>query len=499
MGLAFVVLMIWQQWQADYSTAPAPATTVTESTSTELAKPTSGDDVPSAPALAAAPDATASVPAGVGANRPSSKRIKVVTDVYSLEIDLTGADLRRVDLLDYPVSIDQKDHPFRILDDSVARTYIAQTGLIATEGTAPNHHAVFNSQQDSYRLAAGADSLRVPLTWREGDRVVTKTYVFHRGSYEIDVEYTLVNGSGSTWNIREYRQFQRSRPPADAKSNFIHTYTGGAIYSPEEKYEKVAFDDVDEAPLSRNITGGWAAMIEHYFVSAWVPAPDRAQGYYSKPLGDGRYLLGLKSGAQDVAAGATAVLTTKLFVGPKLRKDLDVVAPGLSLTIDYGWLTVISEPLFWLLDKIHGFFGNWGVAIIVLTILIKLAFYKLSEASYKSMANMRKMTPRLQALKEKYGDDKQKLNQAMMEMYRKEKINPLGGCLPMLVQIPVFIALYWALLESVELRQAPFFLWINDLSTQDPYFVLPVIMGVSMLIQQKLNPAPMDPMQAKIM
>ncbi|MCB1753788.1 MAG: membrane protein insertase YidC, partial [Gammaproteobacteria bacterium] len=201
---------------------------------------------------------------------------------------------------------------------------------------------------------------------------------------------------------------------------------------------------------------------------------------YSKPLGDGRYVLGMMSTAQDVAPGETQILTTKLFVGPKLRKDLEKVAKGLSLTIDYGWLTVISEPLFWLLDKIHGFFGNWGVAIIVLTILIKLAFYKLSEASYKSMANMRKLTPRLQALKEKFGDDKQKLNQAMMEMYRKEKINPLGGCLPMLVQIPVFIALYWALLESVELRQAPFFLWINDLSTQDPYFVLPVIMGVSM-------------------
>ncbi|MCP5141112.1 MAG: membrane protein insertase YidC [Gammaproteobacteria bacterium] len=500
LGLAFVVLLIWQQWQADYAPKPVPASSVAEAgpaTGAAATGASNKEDVPGASEAAAAPPGQSALPTVRAV--ASSKRFLVETDVYKAEIDSTGGDLRRVDLIQYPVAVDQPDNPFRILDDSPARTYIAQTGLIAGEGTAPNHYAEFSAESDRYVLAAGQDILRVPLTWVDGERVVIKTYIFRRGSYQIDVEYTIKNAAGSTWNIRQYRQLQRSRPPAESESNLIYTYTGGAIYSPEEKYEKVDFDEMDDANLARNITGGWAAMLEHYFVSAWVPPSDKAQGYYSKALGDGRYVLGMMSGQQVIAAGATEVFTDRLYIGPKIMDNLDAVAEGLHLAVDYGWITFISEPLFWLLDRIQDIFGNWGVAIIILTVLIKLAFYKLSEASYKSMANMRKLTPRLQALKEKYGDDKQKLNAAMMEMYKKEKINPLGGCLPMLVQIPVFIALYWAILESVELRQAPFALWINDLSQMDPYFVLPIIMGISMLIQQKLNPAPMDPIQAKIM
>lgn len=506
LGLAFVVLLIWQQWQADYAPKPEPSNVTTETVAQPNAVATAGaakdqvavdqKDIPTA-AATAAPAGQSAAPAARAV--VSGQRVSVRTDVYAAEIDTTGADLRRVDLIQYPVAVDQPDNPFRIMDDSPARTYIAQTGLIAGGDPAPNHYAEFTAQTDHFELASGQDILRVPLTWRDGDRVVTKTYIFRRGSYEIDVEYAITNGAGSTWNIREYRQLQRSRPPATHGSQFTHTYTGGAIYSPEEKYEKVKFDDMDDANLARNITGGWAAMLEHYFVSAWVPPADKAQGYYSKALGDGRYVLGMMSGQHVIDPGASEVFTDKLYIGPKIKSNLDAIAEGLHLTIDYGWVTVISEPLFWLLDKIHAFLGNWGVAIIILTMLIKLAFYKLSEASYKSMAHMRKMTPRMKALKEKFGDDKQKLNAAMMEMYKKEKINPLGGCLPMVVQIPVFIGLYWAILESVQLRQAPFAFWINDLSQKDPYFVLPVIMGVSMLIQQRLNPTPVEPIQAKIM
>jgi YidC/Oxa1 family membrane protein insertase len=270
-------------------------------------------------------------------------------------------------------------------------------------------------------------------------------------------------------------------------------------YSPEDKYTKESFDDMRDARLQREVSDGWIAMIQHYFLSAWIPPSGTVETFYTNVLDNSRYIIGKYSSPVTIASGASHSFENRLFVGPKLQETLTEVAPGLELAVDYGWLTVIAQPIFWLLNKIHSIVGNWGWAIIILTILIKLAFYKLSETSYKSMANMRKMTPRMQALKDRYGDDKQRLNQAMMELYKKEKINPLGGCLPILVQIPVFIALYWVLLESVEMRHAPFALWLNNLSAPDPYFVLPLIMGVSMFVQQKLNPPPPDPIQAKVM
>jgi YidC/Oxa1 family membrane protein insertase len=277
------------------------------------------------------------------------------------------------------------------------------------------------------------------------------------------------------------------------------TYTGGVIYSHEEKYEKLTFKDMDNEALSRDVTGGWLAMIQHYFIGAWIPGKQETNHFYSKVPVDGRYILGLIGAPLSIAAGESAELNSKLYVGPKLQNKMSQVAEGLELTVDYGILTIISKPLFWLLELIHGVVNNWGWAIIFLTVLLKAAFYKLSETSYKSMAQMRKMQPKLQLLKENYGDDKQKLNEAMMKMYREEKINPLGGCLPILVQIPVFIALYWMLLENVEIRQQPFMLWITDLTAQDPYYILPVLMGITMLIQHKLNPSPLDPIQARVM
>ncbi|MFA7097767.1 MAG: membrane protein insertase YidC [Gammaproteobacteria bacterium] len=414
-------------------------------------------------------------------------------------MDTIGGDVRRAELLTYPVAPDKPEQPVRLLSDVPAELFVAQSGLLSSQTEAPSHRAQFTAEATEYRLQPNADEVRVPLRWTGSQGLqVTKTYVFHRNSYAIDVIYELENTAASPWTGHLYRQLQRVERP-DQASRFIYTYTGAVVYSPEIKYEKVSFDDMREEPLNRDLTGGWAAMIQHYFLAAWVPEPDKTYRYYSNVVDGSRYVIGMMGPDITLPADGKATIESRLVVGPKLQDHLAEIAPGLELTVDYGMLTVIAQPLFWLLSLIYKIVGNWGWAIVLLTVLIKLAFYKLSETSYRSMANMRKLQPRLQALKERYGDDRQRLNQAMMELYKKEKINPLGGCLPILVQIPVFIALYWVLLESVEMRQAEFILWLNDLSAPDPYYVLPLIMGVSMLLQQKLNPSPLDPIQQRIM
>jgi YidC/Oxa1 family membrane protein insertase len=482
--------MIWQAWQQDYV---QPKTEVAQG---QAATQPAGDmpGAPEQPLSGAQPGDAPSV-----RQVKSVQRIQVRTDLYDIEIDGIGGDLRRVDLLDYPVEVDQPDQPFRLMADD-KDFFIAQAALLpANDSPAPNHHQQFVAEKDSYRMAEGDDTLEVRLTWVGSDGVaVDKIYTFQRGSYVIDVAFEVRNNSPQPWQGHMYSQLQRSEPE-DSGSAFIYTYTGGVLYSEAEKYEKIDFDDMQKVDLNRSITGGWAAMIQHYFLAAWIPQANETSNYYTKAPGDNRYIIGMVGGARSVPAGEKGLLNAQLYVGPKLQDELKEVAKGLELTVDYGILTIISEPLFWMLKKIHGIIGNWGWAIIILTIMIKAVFYKLSETSYKSMAHMRKVQPRLAALKERYGDDKQKLNEAMMKMYREEKINPLGGCLPILVQIPVFIALYWMLLESVEMRQAPFMLWIQDLSTKDPFYVLPVLMGATMLIQHKLNPTPLDPIQARVM
>ncbi|WP_462322932.1 membrane protein insertase YidC, partial [Halochromatium sp.] len=326
-----------------------------------------------------------------------------------------------------------------------------------------------------------------------------KRYRFERGRYLVHASQEVINGTDAPIAVRDYEQLKRTELYDPNKSSFIHTYTGGVYYGPDVKYRKESFGEMAKRPLDATITDGWVAMIQHYFMAAWIPPSGVAETFYTKVVNNGsRYIIGAYSPSITIPAGATHTFESQLFAGPKLQDRLAEIAPGLELAVDYGWLTILAEPIFWLLNAIHSIVGNWGWAIIILTILIKAAFYKLSETSYKSMANMRKMTPRIQALKDRYGDDKEKLNQAFMELYKKEKINPLGGCLPILVQIPVFIALYWVLLESVELRHAPFILWLDNLTEPDPYYILPLIMGVSMFVQQKLNPPPPDPMQAKI-
>lgn len=488
-ALSFTLLMIWNAWQRDHGPQPvAPAT--------ESAVVTT-PDMPAAPPQMAGTASTDVPQTAV----PSGKKIRVVTDVFDVEIDTIGGDLRRVDLLNYPVAVDKPNEPFRLLNDGATDFFVAQAALVSTgsEGVAPSHTSEFMAEATEYRMQTGEQSVTVPLRWTDSSGVeVVKRYTFHREQYAIDVDLEIKNGSDKTWQGNAYRQLQRTNP-GTGSSLTNPTYTGAVISTDEKKYLKIAFDDMDDEVLSQDTKQGWVAMIQHYFVGAWIPGAEGMHHLYTKAVGNNRYLIGMYDQPITLEAGKETTIPAKLYVGPKLQDQLEAVAPNLELTVDYGWLTVLAKPLFWLLDLIHGVVQNWGWSIIILTILIKLAFYKLSAASYKSMAHMRQVQPKMAAIKERYSDNRQKMNEAMMKLYREEKINPLGGCLPILVQIPVFIALYYMLLESVEMRQAPFILWIQDLSIADPYYVLPIIMGVTMLIQHRLNPTPLDPIQARVM
>lgn len=507
-ALILVSLLIYDAWMQDYAHPPA------QQTSTSEKQAPVHQDIPSAPPVTDAsvtttdlpevkPDAPVLPAAAVTPAESVTRVSQVITvenDVLRLLIDTRGGTIIQADLLKYPVDLKHPEQPVRLLADS-ERFYVAQSGLISVnKQTAPDHYAQFSAERDSYKLE-DQDQLSVPLVWRDESGVeVVKTFTLKRDDYAIDITHRINNNSGQVWQGSQYRQLQRNQLDSDS-SYFIYTYTGAVIYSPEKKYEKIDFDSIAKAQLQREFAGGWAAMIEHYFLSAWIPEAENINSYYTrlvKTSAGNRYVIGLTSPSLNIETGASGEFSTLLYIGPKIQKQLEPLAKGLELTVDFGYLTIISQPLFWLLDKIHSLVGNWGWSIILVTLLIKLVFYKLAEASYRSMAKMRQAQPKMLAIRERYANDRQRQGQAMMELYKKEKINPLGGCLPMLVQIPVFIALYWVLLESVELRQAPFILWINDLSVKDPYFVLPVIMGISMYIQQKLNPAPLDPMQAKV-
>jgi len=356
---------------------------------------------------------------------------------------------------------------------------------------------LFIAEQTHYELIGGEDELKVRLHWSSEDGIkVIKTYIFHRDSYTVDLDVEVQNNSQQAWKGRAYQQLQRTEMARE--SWLLYTYTGGVVSSSWDPYEKVEFSDMAtwKAEQSYN-KGGWIAMLQHYFLSAWIPPADTANHFYTKALTDGRYLLGQSGEERSIMPGNNTYFTSLFYAGPKEQHRLEEIEPNLRLTVDYGVLDILAKPVFWVMEKIYSVVGNWGLAIIFVTLIIKLIFFPLSAASYKSMANMRRLSPKLKALKERYGDDRQKMSKAMMEIYKKEKINPLGGCLPILVQIPVFIALYWVLLESVEMRQAPFALWITDLSAKDPFYVLPLLMGISMWIQQKLNPPPLDPMQQK--
>ncbi len=426
----------------------------------------------------------------------NGQRIQITTDMYKVGIDTMGGDVRELSLLAHRA--DDNSGPYILMSDRLKdKLYVAQTGLKG-DGL-PTHHTLFTSAQSNFVMEDGQDQLEVRLSAPEVNGVqVDKVFVFHRGQYVIDVRYDIKNNSAQTLQPSVYFQIIHD-DQSNQGSKMMPTFTGGAYFTDADKYNKVKFDDMAKKDLSLNAKDGWIGLVQHYFVSAWVPQSTSARKFYSSKLSEHDYSLGTILTVGDIAAGATGHFTSKLYSGPQTQQTLEATAPGLEFVVDYGVLTVIAKPLMWLLTHIYELVHNWGIAIILLTVLIKAAFFKLSASGYKNMAHLREIAPRLQALKDKFGDDKQKLQQAMMELYRTEKINPMGGCLPILVQIPVFISLYWVLLGSVQLRHAPFFGWIQDLSATDPYFILPILMGATMIIQTFLNPPPTDPIQAKVM
>ncbi|MDX1749859.1 MAG: membrane protein insertase YidC [Methylophaga sp.] len=494
-GLLIVSLLLWEAWQNDYV---RPQQVAAQNNVDQLASEStqSQDDLPELPTVTA--DGLPAMPDSEQATATSANQLRVKTDVIEATIDLRGADIRQLALLQYPVDVDLPDEPVQLLNDSRKNFFVTQSGLRA-EGTAPTHYETYTAEQSEYVMGENENSLSVPMRWESDNGLnVIKTYTFTRDSYLVDVTYQIENQSGERFAAYPYAQFNRNQPEDD--SFMIYTYTGAVFSSPGNEYEKVDFGELEKNDFRREVNGGWAAMIQHYFVAAFIPAePLQEISLYGKAINSANYTAGIRFPAVVAENGEQAQTSYKIYLGPKEHQRLEPIADNLDLTVDYGILTIISKPLFIVMEWLHKLTGNWGWSIVLLTILIKLAFYKLSAASYRSMASMRKLTPKLATLKERYGDDKQKFNQAMMDLYRTEKINPLGGCLPILVQMPVFLAFYWVLVESIELRQADFILWINDLTAMDPYFVLPVLFGLSMWFQQKLNPMPQDPAQAMMM
>jgi YidC/Oxa1 family membrane protein insertase len=509
--LLVALFMNYEMWRRDHPppppAAPGAATTAVPLDSSApsaanlpaaTAPAIGGAPVTAAP-VAAAPAAVAT-PGGAEAAVASAPLVHVVTDVLDLDVSLAGGELRRADLRQYAL-VKDKPEPVRLLNrDSADSLYVLQGGLAGSAGAAaPTHQALFSAAASELRLADGADELRLPLTWTDGQGVtVTKTYVLRRGSYEIGLEYAIANATTGPWVYAPYSQLLRYNTPIDRSMFDVDSYAfKGPAYYDGTKYQKLAIDDEDTV-LDRDISGGWVAGLQHHFVAAIVPPAGEGWRYKLKVQGN-EFLLAASGASRSVAPGASATLKETLFVGPKLQSQLQVAGPRLDLVADYGMLTVLARPLFWLLEKVHTLVRNWGFTIIIVTLLLKLLFYPLSEASGKSMARMKTLGPRLKNLQELYKDDREKLGRATMEMYRKEKVNPLAGCLPMLVQIPVFLAFYWVLLESVEMRQAPFLGWLNDLSARDPFYILPAIMAGAMFVQFKLNPQMGDPVQQKIM
>ena len=501
-GLALLAWMNVVQWNRDYG-APAAPPAATASTQAPAAGAAAQVQLPSVPtgqaAAPATPAADASMAAAPAATGPAPS-VRVVTDVLDLDISLQGGDLVRADLLKYPRDKKPDSPPVRLLGTQEPDFNVMRTGLRALNGKAePTHLALYTSAANEYRLAPGAQELRVPITWTDEQGVtVTKTYVFKPGRYDVQVIYDVDNRSAAPWSGASYVQLARhiytpERSMFDVES---YAYRGPAIYD-GKKYRKLDVTDEEEGKFAQNVTDGWIATMQHHFVSAAVPP--KGEEYHVTLGQDGSHaLLTYRGPLKAIPAGTTGRFEETLFVGPKLQAQLETVGPRLELTADYGKLTILSQPLFWLLEKVYGFVGNWGWAIIIVTFLLKLLFYKLTETSGRSMAKMRTIAPRIKSIQERYKDDREQLAKQMMEIYKREKINPVAGCLPILVQIPVFLAFYWVLLESVEMRQAPFMLWIQDLSSKDPFFILPILMGVAMYGQFKLNPAPPDPMQAKI-
>ncbi|MBT8091286.1 MAG: membrane protein insertase YidC [Gammaproteobacteria bacterium] len=504
---AFFGLMAWityQTWVQDYGPKPTPRvaeqTPQTVEPGGEPGIDESLPEISDESASATTPTAPQDPPASVAKQQPSG--IRVTTDVLDIEISSLGGTLQKAVLLKYPVAKDQPDTLIELLSTRQGETGLIESGIRATRGGAEaTHLAAFSSRQASYELG-DRDELVVPLTWSDDSGIVIeKRYRFRKGSYAIDLEQEVKNGTEALWSGAEYVRLKRHFAEQERSMFDVDSYSfAGPIIYNGEKSEKLKHDDlVEDGRVEFYSKQGWFGSIQHHFLSAVVPQAGVEHKYEVAVAGDVSISSAIGRSAETIAPGSSKTFETTLFVGPKLQSQLEKIDKTLKLTVDYGWLTIISQPLFWLLSKVHTFVGNWGVSIILVTFLIKLAFYKLTESSGRSMAKMRNLQPRMKALQDRYKDDRQALSQAMMELYKREKVNPAAGCLPILIQMPFFLAFYWVLLESVEMRQAPFMLWITDLSTRDPYFILPLIMGAAMFMQQKLNPAPADPVQAKVM
>ncbi|WMB73057.1 membrane protein insertase YidC [Shewanella oncorhynchi] len=486
-GLLFVSFLLWQQWQAD----KAPKPVATESSLVANAASSHSADVP---------EADTGVPAA--AVTANSKLIMVKTDQLDIQINPVGGDIVFAALVSHKKEL-EKDQPFVLLEQTNDFTYIAQSGLIGRDGidSSAKGRAAFSTTATEYTLAEGQDTLEVPLTYIADNGVTyTKVFVFHRGKFNIDVDYKINNTSAAPLQVQMYGQIKQTIKPSES-SMMMPTYRGGAFSTNDVRYEKYNFDDMAKSNLNQATLGGWAAMLQHYFVSAWVPPATDSNTIFSSVSAGGLANIGFRGAVYDIAPGASQEISSQFYVGPKDQAALSAISETLNLVVDYGFLWWLAVPIHWLLMFYQSFVGNWGVAIILITLTVRGLLFPLTKAQYTSMAKMRNLQPKLTDLKERFGDDRQKMGQAMMELYKKEKVNPMGGCLPIILQMPIFIALYWVLLESFELRHAPFMLWIHDLSVQDPYYILPLLMGVSMFVMQKMQPiAPtMDPMQVKMM
>ncbi|MDQ2077036.1 membrane protein insertase YidC [Marinimicrobium sp. ABcell2] len=504
-AVVFTLIIRWTDFQE--TVAPAERLPAAERRATSPSPERELPDVTDSGVseLPTAPDEQLDVPEqDIDLGAAYARTVSVTTDTLEVDIDLRGGDIVYLALPQHHAKLNRPDVPFVMLNDSDFQTYVSQSGLVGRNGTDTREgRPVFNAEATEYRLEEGEDQLQVDLTLNQNGVDITKRFIFTRGDYLVDVVYLIDNQTDQPWQASLYGQIKRDSSEAgDGPGGLfaLNPYLGAALTTADTRYKRISFSDMRDGGFQTTHEGGWVAMIQHYFVSAWVPSPDATHNYHLRQLGNqDMYLMGFTSPSTRIGPGEQGTISASFYSGPKYTHRLAEISPYLDLTVDYGWLWWLAKPLFTILNWIHGFLGNWGLAIIALTIVIKAAFFKLSATSYRSMAKMRKLSPMMAELKERYGDDRQKMSQELMKLYKKEKVNPLGGCLPILVQMPVFLALYWVLMESVELRHAPFFLWIQDLSVRDPYFVLPLLMGLTMFIQFKLNPTPPDPTQAKIM
>ena len=509
----FSMVLLWDQWQVfngQKATFFPKTTPISTTSATPAATGSSNASVPvasasSAPAAASPVGSPSAVPLGAPATATAAKREKLVvtTDVFSLTFDTEGGSLVKSSFTKFKDTAD-KQAGFVLLDESAGRVYVAQTGLIAAKGGAalPTHKTTLTAVPDDRTLAAGQNELLVKFESPEvGGVKLVKTYTFKRGAYDIGVRHEVINTGSSPVSPQLYMQLVRDGNPPVGESSFYSTFTGPAVYTDAKKYQKIEFKDIEKGKVDveKQATNGYVAMVQHYFAASWILGDGIKRDLFERKVDTNLYAVGMITTLGEIAPGASKAIESKLFVGPQEEKTLEALAPGLELVKDYGWLTILAKPLYWLLDKLHSFIQNWGWSIVALVLLLKIAFYWLNAKAYSSMAKMKAINPKIMEMRERLKDKPQEMQQQMMKIYKEEKVNPVGGCFPIMIQIPVFIALYWVLLSSVEMRGAPWVLWIKDLSAPDPFFILPVVMTLTTMLQTALNPAPPDPMQAKLM